>query len=72
MGKFHYYPRVTVVVEDKTGNAEVGIVIEVQDHYDWHEDAGELDFIMAQLETAGYGKHFPVSGQSSAIIGRFN
>lgn len=72
VGNFNYYPRITVVVDKSTGDAEVGLEIEVRDNYDWHADAGPLDSIMAKLEEAGYGKHFPVSGLSSAIIGRFN
>ena len=72
LGKFYYYPRVTVVVDNNTGNAEVGLVIDVQDHYNWHADAGPLDWIMAELETKGYGKNFRVYGRSSPIIGSFN
>ncbi|MCY3781923.1 MAG: hypothetical protein OXG78_16535, partial [Chloroflexi bacterium] len=72
MGKFYYYPRVTVVVDNNTGNAEVGLVLEVRDQYDWHADAGPLDSTMADLEEAGFGKHFSVYGRSSPIIGTFN
>ncbi|MCE2472003.1 MAG: hypothetical protein J4G18_08900 [Anaerolineae bacterium] len=72
LGKFYYYPRVTVLVDNITGNADVGLVIDVQDHYNWHAGAGPLDSVMAQLETVGYGKNFQVFGQSSPIIGRLN
>ena len=72
VGDFYYYPRVAVVVDKITGNAEVSLVIEVRDQYDWHADAGPLDNIMASLETVGLGQHFAVSGRSSPIVGRFN
>ena len=72
LGKFYYYPQVTVVVDNNTGNADVGLVIEVQDHYNWHADAGPLDSIMAGIETVGYGRNFQVFGRSSQILGRFN
>ena len=72
VGAFYYYPRVSVVVDKITGNAEVGLVIEVRDQYDWHADAGPLDNIMAILETVGYGRNFAVSGRSSPIVGRFD
>ena len=72
LGKFYYYPRVTVVVDNNTGNAEVGLVIEVRDQYDWHADAGPLDSIMAGLEEAGFGRNFPMTGRSAPITGSFN
>jgi len=72
VGNFYYYPRVTVVVDKINGNAEVGLVIEVRDQYDWHADAGPLDYVMASLETVGFGRNFAVSGVSSPIVGNFN
>ena len=72
LGKFYYYPQVTVVVDNNTGRAEVGLVIEVRDHYNWHAGAGPLDWTMAELETKGYGKNFQVFGRSSPILGGFD
>ncbi len=74
VNKFHYSPRVAVVLDEETEDVEVALVINVRDHYAWYvnDETGIEDRIMARLEHGGYARNFPIHGQSSVITGRFN
>ena len=74
VNKIHYYPRIAMVVNNTTGIAEVGLVIEVRDHYAWYvnEETGLLNSTMASMERVGLGRNFPVFGRSSLMIGSYN
>ena len=74
LGKFFYSVRVNVKVNNATQDAELVMQIEVQDHYAWYknEDVGDMNHQMADLELAGHGRNFPISGESGVIEARFN
>ena len=42
--------------------------------YAWYQndETGIIDRIMSRLEHGGYGRNFPIHGQSSVITGKFN
>ena len=74
LGKFYYSVRVNVKVNNATQEAELVMQIEVQDRYAWYknEDVGDLNHQMADLELAGHGRNFAISGESSVIKSGFN
>jgi len=74
LGKFYYSVRVNVKVNNATQDAELVMQIEVQDRYAWYknEDVGDMNHQMADLELAGHGKNFAISGESNVIELNFN
>lgn len=74
INKFFYSPRVAVALDKETEDVEVALVVNVRDHYAWYQndETGIIDRIMSRLEHGGYGRNFPIHGQSSVITGRFN
>ena len=74
LGKFYYSVRVNVKVNNATQEAELVMQIEVQDRYAWYknEDVGDLNHQMSDLELAGHGRNFAISGESSVIKSSFN
>ncbi len=68
LGKFYYSVRVNVKVTTRLRRPRWS-QIEVQDHYAWYknEDVGDMNHQMADLELAGQGRNFPISGESGVI-----
>ena len=74
LGKFYYSVRVNVTVNNVTQDAQLAMQVEVQDRYAWYknEEVGEVNHQMADLEIAGHGRNFAISGESSVIEDSFN
>ena len=74
LGKFYYSVRVNVTVNNATQDAQLVMQIEVQDRYAWYknEEVGKVNHQMADLELAGQGRNYAISGESSVIEVSFN
>jgi hypothetical protein len=86
MNKFNYHPRVSIVVDNTTGEAELSYQVVVSDRYAWYMNEGHnlqgqpdplfatgpMDEFMAKLDMYGQAQNYLISGISTPATIQFN